>query len=147
MNELFNQIYSYKIITFQFTGNHSASSGKARSTSSFASGYLVPKKASTSGSDKIQMRSLVSDPVRWHFLYSENGRLEDYSLPEDQMILTLYGDPQQNAIAGTLRNLNWPEPIALPRLDGLEQNPGAFLIYGLDGNGAAVSIAIKGRDI
>lgn len=146
MREIFNDMYDHAAsgggVTFQFTGNHTDNSGtNPMGTASFAAGNLYAPQQSTM--DTASIPSLVSDPVRWHFLRSNrNGRLEDYGSDQDKMILSIFMDRGQEVLAGTLRNSNWPGLIAIPRLDVLKHRDNAYLLYGIDANAAAVAIAV-----
>jgi hypothetical protein len=119
----------------------------------FASGFLTAVPAKTVGGKRLLAR-LTSFEVRWYFLRQGISRIFDCPSPNDHvvvsqihfseepLVLSLFDSPS-HAPVGELFNKNWKKPIPILELTVQPHGAKGDILYGLDGNGAAVSIAIS----
>jgi hypothetical protein len=158
MSEIINQIYEMAVsgersVEFQLTTNHP-------DNATYAAGTMRADRGGPHSEESFQMPALVSQEVNWYFLGQETrtppesgfisghlgvDRANDYlvSRAADPLVLRLFTSPLGSDHEGSLSNRNWKEPIVIRSLQDVDHGNNRYVLYGLDSNGAAISIALK----
>jgi len=82
----------------------------------------------------------VSPVEDWGIGIPPDGRVAFDHL--EKLVLSLYETPD-GEVFGSLKNPNWKGEIPLPSLAVRDHQSKGIVLYGLDGNGAAVSILLQ----